>query len=204
MTKRDGIIFATGLAIGGVIGWFLAKDHYTHLEIKLPEVELPEKKEQESEQAPTVEYHAEKAVFAHDDALKKEDLNKLAEKYRSKFWDNPPSGIDWEAGDVPPPKEGPADAPYIIPEEEFSEGRLDYDKVTLYYHAMDNTMIEEGIPYEEFDQKMVEDAIGEKNIEALKTSADGMIYVRNEGLGIDYMIIMERDSYGAEVLGAGR
>ena len=216
MTKRDVIIFVAGAAVGGAVAWLIAKDHYTNFEIALPAVEF-EKKEEKQEEASnnfekvvdetaTVEGFrgGKKPVFSHEEMLKKEELEKLAEKYRSKFWDNPPAGIDWEVGDAPPPKEGPADAPFIISEEDFSEGCLTNDKVTLYYHALDDTMIEEGVPYEEFDQKMVEDAIGEKNINALKASDEGIIYVRNEGLGIDYMIIMERDSYGADVLGASR
>lgn len=217
MTRKDVFIFAAGAAVGGAVAWLIAKDHYTHLEIELPEYDIPEKPKEEKNKEEladeagesTTENRAKKVVFEHDDLLRKEDLDKLVAKYsKSQFWNNPHPLEIIEKDDVwemdEPPKEGPADEPYIISEEEFSEGMLSNDKVTLYYCAMDDTLIEEGVPYEEFDQKTVEDAIGGKNVDALKASDDGIIYVRNENRGIDYMIIMERDSYGADVLGASR
>ena len=212
MTKREGLYFAAGAAVGGVVAWLLTKYHYEHLviEVEGSESYIPGNEDKtlpgpEEDVQNDTEPEKER-VWTNYKAPAQEELEKLATKYRSDYWDNPPefdAEDGWEEGDSEYPKEEPADKPYIIPEEEFSEGRLTYDKVTLFYHSGDNTLLEEGVPYEEFDQSMVEQAIGTENVEALKLSEEGIIYVRNERLGIDYMIIMERDSYGQEILGAG-
>lgn len=213
MTKREGLYFAAGAAVGGVVAWLLTKYHYEHLviEVEGSESYIPGNEDKtlpgpEEDVQNDTEPEKER-VWTNYKAPAQEELEKLATKYRSDYWDNPPefnAEDGWEEGDSEYPKEEPADKPYIIPEEEFSEGRLTYDKVTLFYHSGDNTLLEEGVPYEEFDQSMVEQAIGTENVDALESSEEGIIYVRNERLGIDYMIIMERDSYGQEILGAGR
>lgn len=212
MTKREGLYFVAGAAVGGVVAWLLTKYHYEHLviEVEGSESYIPGNEDKtlpgpEEDVQNDTEPEKER-VWTNYKAPAQEELEKLATKYRSDYWDNPPefdAEDGWEEGDSEYPKEEPADHPYIIPEEEFSEGRLTYDKVTLFYHSGDNTLLEEGVPYEEFDQSMVEQAIGTENVDALESSEEGIIYVRNERLGIDYMIIMERDSYGQEILGAG-
>ena len=212
MTRREVLYFAAGAAVGGIVAWLLTKYHYEHLVIEVDGSEsyIPGNEDKtlpgpEEDVKNDAEPEKER-VWTNYKAPAQEELEKLAIKYRSDYWDNPPefnAEDGWEEGDSEYPKEEPADKPYIIPEEEFSEGRLTYDKVTLFYHSGDNTLLEEGVPYEEFDQSMVEQAIGTENVDALKLSEEGIIYVRNERLGIDYMIIMERDSYGQEILGAG-
>lgn len=211
MTKREELYFLAGAAVGGMAAWWLTKYHYEHLviEVEGSESYIPGNEDKTlpgPEEDVDNGYPERERTFTHYKAPDKNELEKLAIKYRSSYWDNPPelnAEDGWEEGDSEYPKEEPADHPYIIPEEEFSEGRLTYDKVTLFYHGGDNTLIEEGIPYEEFDQQLVEQSIGSDNVEALKLSEEGIIYVRNERLGIDYMIIMERDSYGKEILGLG-
>ena len=224
MDKRVITAFVGGAAVGGAVAWWLTKQHYENLVLEVEGSEsyipgnedktVPGPEEDVKKESDAVEYTP--VEFTHYKPSPYKDIVEAASKYRSEFWDNPPefSAEDgWEMGDTDDgqyPKEEPADRPFIISEEQFSETQLDYDKVTLFYHSGDGTILEESVPYEEFDQKMIEDAIGTDNVEILKKkmqeaedpNKDVEVYVRNERLGIDYMIIAEPGSFGKDRIGA--
>lgn len=91
------------------------------------------------------------------------------------------------------------DNPYIINESEFSEERLDHDKLTLTYFAADDTLVDE-------DESIIsnpDDIIGYENLDMKNTTVDNphTIYVRNERLGADYEICIDLNSYQEVVLG---
>lgn len=226
MDKRVIITFVGGAAVGGAVAWWLTKQHYENLiiEVEGSESYIPgnenktvpgPEEDTEEDKGLTIDYNPPE--FKHYKPSSYKDITEAAKKYRSEFWDNPPefSAEDgWEMGDTDDdglyPKEEPAERPFVITEEQFSETQLDYDKVTLFYHSGDGTILEESVPYEEFDQKMIEDAIGTDNVEILKKKMeeaedpekDVEIYIRNERLGIDYMIIAEPGSFGKDRIGA--
>lgn len=85
---------------------------------------------------------------------------------------------------------------YIISDEQFVRECLNYEKREYRYYNEDSTLCNE-------EDEVLEDhiLIGEKNIDALKNSTDGLIYVRNDFLKIDYEIQLMEGSYDEQVLG---
>lgn len=87
------------------------------------------------------------------------------------------------------------DEPYIITEWQFTYGKLDYDKVSLQYLCLDDTVLDEDDS--EFDQSF----IGEDNLLAFETDDCESIFIRNDQLQIDYEIMWVEGSYIRDVLG---
>ena len=85
---------------------------------------------------------------------------------------------------------------YIISDEQFIRECLNYEKREFRYYNEDSTLCNE-------EDEVLEDhiLIGEKNIDALKNGTDGLIYVRNDFLKIDYEIQLMEGSYEEQVLG---
>ena len=85
---------------------------------------------------------------------------------------------------------------YIISDEQFIRECLNYEKREFRYYNEDSTLCNE-------EDEVLEDhiLIGEKNIDALKNGTDGIIYVRNDFLKIDYEIQLMEGSYNEQVLG---
>ncbi len=83
--------------------------------------------------------------------------------------------------------------PYIITEEEFSSEKLHYDKISAVYYA-DGTLVDE-------DEEMIEinDTVGYDALDELVNNET--VYVRNERLGIDYMVTQTNNSYADYILG---
>jgi len=73
--------------------------------------------------------------------------------------------------------------PYIITYDEFTDTREDYEKVSLYYYTLDDTLIDEDNSIiHHIEQSVGYDALSLLNLEAA-------VWVRNEPLRIDYEII---------------
>jgi hypothetical protein len=89
--------------------------------------------------------------------------------------------------------------PYIISDEEFSEGEENFDKITIYYYEDDETLTDEN---EEIIAD-IEGTIGKDNLNEFDTYSDDpyTFYVRNERYNIDYEVIVLQKSYSKDVLG---
>lgn len=85
--------------------------------------------------------------------------------------------------------------PYVISEEEFSDGMPHFDKVGLYFYSIDGVLCDD-------DESLIhniDEVVGDDAIEDLDT--DSVAYVRNERLAIDYEITRLNASYQQSVLG---
>lgn len=97
---------------------------------------------------------------------------------------------DAEAGlEEESPKEGGFVGPYIIDAAQFASDRS-LDKITLTYYVNADLVCEEE---EEIDD--VEAAIGTDFKNHFHDDEEGVVYVRNEKLGVDYEVILD-DSDG--------
>ena len=87
--------------------------------------------------------------------------------------------------------------PYVISDVDFSEGRPDHDKVSLYYYAHDDVLCNE-------DEEIIDDidgTVGNEWLDAFENSVS--VWVRNENLGTDYEICAINGSYAQLVHGIG-
>lgn len=91
---------------------------------------------------------------------------------------------DEEYSDEDHPIEEPREDPYLITEDEYATTKLYYGKGELYYFARDGIITDD----EEEPLYDYEKYIGQSAIYELDTSQDS-IYVRNERLGEDYLIV---------------
>jgi hypothetical protein len=85
--------------------------------------------------------------------------------------------------------------PYVITDEEYNNEHDDYDKISLYYYMLDDTLCEEN---EEIVDD-VENTIGYDSLNLLATQTT--TWVRNERLKADYEIIGLNQSYAKTVAG---
>lgn len=86
------------------------------------------------------------------------------------------------------------DAPYIISEFQFSHGRREYDKESLQYYALDDTVVD--MDDSEFNQ----DILGRDNLLAFETDDCESIFIRNDDLEIDYEVMWVNGSYIHDIL----
>jgi hypothetical protein len=89
--------------------------------------------------------------------------------------------------------------PYVITTEEFSEGNDHYDKLTIYYYADDDTLVDD-------NEEIITDVIGTVGDQGLYSFGNGsddpdVVYIRNEKRETDYEVICLNKSYSETVLG---
>lgn len=86
-----------------------------------------------------------------------------------------------------------ADKPYIISVEDFSEEMPHYDKETILYYEVDNTLADNN---DEIIQD-VSGTIGDNALESFGVDSDDedIVYIRNGRLGIDYEVIRQHKSF---------
>lgn len=80
------------------------------------------------------------------------------------------------------PDDGVSDLPYIITEDDWASVTPVMDKVELDY------LVEDGLLVDVHNNVEDPAAIGNGNLQYLIDSAEDILYVRNERLGIDYLI----------------
>ncbi len=121
-----------------------------------------------------------------------------------------PSEEDDYHNDSPPdddpedmPRILPTDGgPYIISLDEFADEFQEFDKITLYYYELDDTLTEEN------EEVIIDvsDVVGDEALSEFGTESnnDDIVYVRNPSLRADYEIIRLVKSYQETVLGIFR
>lgn len=88
--------------------------------------------------------------------------------------------------------------PYVMSQEQFQEEMPEFDKISLWYYVVDETVADE-------DDTVIEDIDGVLGGDSLSTFGDednedpDVIYVRNEKLRIDYEITRIYSSYSETV-----
>lgn len=91
------------------------------------------------------------------------------------------------------------EAPYIITQEEFTEG--DFPADTFTYYAEDGTLADsQSMPVDDVDKML-----GEANVQqfGMGSGDPRIVYIRNEKLGMDFEIVAENGSYAKIVHGLG-
>lgn len=85
------------------------------------------------------------------------------------------------------------DEPYVITEEEFLLNDPENEQDSVLYFITDDT----AVLTSDYTDVIDNDRIGESNLSAFPDEEPSVIYVRNEGLGIDYQITRTYDSLTA-------
>lgn len=86
--------------------------------------------------------------------------------------------------------------PYLITDEEFTNENRHYEKLTLWYYELDQTLADDN---EEIIDN-VDQLIGEGTLDNM-VDDERTIYIRNDRQGADFEIICLNKSYKEEVLG---
>jgi hypothetical protein len=89
--------------------------------------------------------------------------------------------------------------PYILSQDEYLEGELDYKQQTLTYFAEDDVLVDE----KEQPINLIDTVVGEENLTRFgHGSGDNrIVYIRNDKLSMDFEIVKNEGSYTREVLG---
>lgn len=89
---------------------------------------------------------------------------------------------------------GYASIPYLISIEEFSEEMPHFDKLTIHYYAYDNTLVDE-------NEEIIPDiAVIVGDCIPVAFGDQGVVYVRNECISVDYEVILISKSYAETVM----
>jgi hypothetical protein len=197
-------IFGVGVIVGAVTSYLLTKKKYEqqiaeeHAEI-MGELEKPWPNNAEKKIDQVLEDMKEKdykeVVKPYSPTASKPDIfdyikgNKEVKKYIE--YAKPVRDVNYNK-----PATG---EPYVISVEEFSEGKENYDKSTIYYYEADETLADE-------NEETITDVIatvGRDSLNAFGVNSgdDDIVYVRNEKIGIDYEVIRIKGSYQEIVLG---
>lgn len=91
------------------------------------------------------------------------------------------------------------DRPYVITEDEFTDGEPAYTPIEVTYFEGDDVLVDD-------QSKPITDIDGTIGIENLSRFGDGsrnpdVVYIRNERLGADFEVIRSQGKYTREVLG---
>lgn len=196
--KMNGVVkgillFGGGAVAGFAAGWFLAKRKY----------EAYAKDEIDSVKKYYLDKHLE-----HEKALKeiKKDQKELdeaigtkfdevVEEYKKKLGEQTvitDCGKEDEEvkAESEAPEEEPAEKPFMISEDEFLNDKNEYEKISLTYFTMDDTLADD------CDEMVdIEETISTDIFNQIAESDDGDYYVRNDTLQCDYEIIKVDQSY---------
>ena len=105
-----------------------------------------------------------------------------------------PSDFDYEA-EIATRSET---APYIISKDEWAQNEKEYDQVELTYFAGDDTLADEKAIIPDSDE-----AVGDLNLHRFGHGSgdNNILYVRNDRLENDFVIVKSEGEYAKEVLG---
>ena len=194
---RDTVIFVAGAVIGGVAAYFYAKRKYEAIceeeiesmkEFYMEPHAAPEKKEEEKvtqKYRISDEINRAKANYAQltQDYMEAPDPDDVA---ASEMVNNP---YPFMADDSP--REGIAEAPYVIAGEQFVNEKRNFDKITLMYYAGNGVLVDQT----ETVQQDIDEVIGRESLNHFGESEEDTLYVRNENLNCDYEVLYVPETY---------
>lgn len=91
------------------------------------------------------------------------------------------------------------DKPYIISHDEYFEGELDYEQVQVTYYEGDDVLVDDqDVPIPDSDA-----SVGDDNLTKFGHGSkdENIVYIRNDGRGLDYEVVRSEGKYAYEVLG---
>lgn len=173
------IIFLAGIGVGATGCFLCVKKHYD----KITDDEIKSVKE----------YYKKEFLEAFDNAHvysssseDSEDNKVTQQNYKSKGSDLV-NYSDFYKKEEETNEKNDKLLPYVIDEDEFLEENQ-YDKITISYFEDDSVFVNQ-------EDDIISDGmefVGEENISKFKND---VLYVRNEKLGVDYEVILEKGGY---------
>lgn len=214
---KDILLFSTGIAVGSLGTYFLIKKKYEDAvseDIESVKDAFKKKcdgcsKKYTAHEETTItnsniiipdsnHLDSEKTKY-RSDIFAKESFNTNSDdsdqqsvdytKYANGYSTDAEEVLDYEDHEYP--RENVQESPYMISEQEFSEGCLAYDKIDLEYYIYDDVLVNE-------DMEIVSDingTIGTDNILLSSQTNKPVFYIRNEKLSTDYQVTKMRQHY---------
>ena len=183
---KGAIIFIAGVGVGAAAAYAYLKDTYE----RIAEDEIEEMREYY-----TNKKRVRKELDKYVDIIKEEEgyvSYSTAEVQKDIM-----EGFERKAQQEYPREDWP-EQPVIIDESDFSEDRLDFEKISLDYFMDDGALVDETDSLVE-----MEDTVGFENMEGFLNDEDQLVmYIRNQKLGCDYEVTKVGGSY-SQIQGIG-
>ena len=186
---KGTIIFASGVGIGLGIGWIFCRKRMAEKDEAMDELrkyylekhlgEKSEEKVKNSTDGVIAEYHkmAERADRLMDETT---IITDAADERKE----------EKEMAEAESPEEEEPANPYLISEDEYINDKNEYEKISLTYFTIDDTLADD------CDEIVdVEETISTDIFNQISESEDGDYYVRNNTLQTDYEIMKVDQSY---------
>lgn len=193
MNVKTLAIFFAGVGIGAFVARAYLKEKYEKiLDMELERIneeleaalgEDSDENEEEDSKPETVSSSLDTKMFRHEVAK---------QNYDAYF------NVGGEEKKVHPIEE--PDEPFVISGNEFITDRA-HEKATLTYYISVNVLCEDNEPLDVSPS----DILGDSWVSELKESDEGVVYVRNNKMGVDYEVILDDSSaeFVKENLGFG-
>jgi hypothetical protein len=170
------LYFSAGLALGGLVGWYLTKRHYENL----IDDEIEEVKEAYKEDIEEVRDNI------RDNKIYRAKVRNLG--YIDNGVDSPEDyyikdEVDEELRVTNPFPGEPADSPYTIGPDAYNDDMI-FDKQTITYYAGNDALVTD-----EDEVLYINDTIGRESLDKFGEYEEDTVYVRNEKLGMDYEVV---------------
>lgn len=186
---KDIALVAIGAAAGFAGGWLLTKRKYE----KKAEEDISDIRqyylEKDLERQKANEEIKEKIEKAEETSKK---LGEMLDKveYHKIVKNEYKEGDEEVRAEQESPEEELPDKPYMISEDEYLEGNNDYEKISLTYFTMDDTLADDT------DEMVdVEETISSDIFNQISESDDGDFYVRNDSVQTDFEVVKLDASY---------
>lgn len=118
---------------------------------------------------------------------------------RKNIFGTPKLDVDWELLK----RDRTEEAPYVLTQDEYMAGELDYTQITLTYFAGDGVLVDERDDVIEGTE--ADELVGEDNLKrfGLQSNDPNVVYVRNHEKELDVEITQHEGEYAKVVLGVG-
>lgn len=217
------VVSAFAFGAGGAIAWTVSKRHYQAKYEQLAAAEIAEakafyaqlhKKDQYATPGEAVQalgaggieaaealerYQGKRSDPDPADIVVKEETEVQVTEIRNVFEDSQ-SKDEWDqAAEEEMRATLDADDAYVISQDEYMVGELDYPQQTLTYFAEDDVLVDE----KEQPINLIDPVVGEENLTKFgHGSGDNrVVYIRNDKLSMDFEVVKNERSYTKEVLG---
>lgn len=177
---KYGLVFVLGAAAGAVVSWRILEPKYK----QIADEEIESVKERFNnilkKEAPT-ESETEKNEPDQSEKDFKDYAKVLSNAKYTKYSNSESEAIQ---------KAASTKAPYVITPEDFGESEYDTKEFTYY---ADGVLANEDD--EALDDEDVEQLVGRDSLNTFGEYEDDSVYVRNEGMQVDYEILLDTRKY---------
>ena len=194
---KGTIIFASGVAVGLGIGWIFCRKKMAEKDEAMDELRkyylekhLDVKKDIQTKIDKANEDVAISKIAAYSHIIDRMEADRNKSPESAAFSDEVVVKEEKEMAEAESPEEEQSSEPYLITEDEFINDKNDYEKLSLTYFTIDDTLADD------CDEIVdVEETISTDIFNQISESEDGDYYVRNNTLQTDYEIMKVDQSY---------